>query len=90
MAFRRIHAADLTAWNGKDIEPSFQALVDDLTAFLGPTAKKKQPPPKKKKSRRRALASNFEARSRLFTDSSKNNPSVINKLACSGLDIRET
>ena len=53
LAFRRIHAADFTAWNGKDTEPSFQALVEDLTALLGPTAKKKR-------SRRSALGSNFE------------------------------
>ena len=57
LAFRRIHAADFTAWNGKDTEPSFQRLVEDLTALLGPTSKKKQPPPKKKKSRQPAPSS---------------------------------
>ena len=56
-AFRRIHAADFTAWNGKDSEPSFQRLIEDLTALLGPTSKKKQPPPKKKKSRQPAPSS---------------------------------
>ena len=54
LAFRRIHAADLTAWNGKDSEPSFQRLTGDLAALLGPTSKKKQPPSKRKKSRQPA------------------------------------
>ena len=84
-AYRRIHAADLTEWDGDHDGTSFQGLVRDLTAVLGPP----KPNLKPGQSRRRKKSSKVQPRpqrGKKQPEEGEPAPGTARKLALDGLE----